>query len=440
MFAAEPFVIKQGACDYRILIVPNVENEWEPTADLKFAVFLSEGNFQVVSVADEKVMEKRIPAPSTEWKVVGSELIIGTDKGWEVYSIPGLEKRKSIPAPPIWPSIPGTIDRSGDVPRALSRGWYCRGLVYDDGVEKVWASFRAPIESNSLRRTQEELDSRNLERFLRTQPHAVFPFDVQSHANKLIFPEFDRISIDSLEGISLAKRRFGLHWLTGIGVRTANGTFTNVGLFVEFLSQDYLEYEFGNRPRFPSGLELGLKMPGVVLDERINASDWVYEFWPSGKKARLPFNVSPDSMEESRDESSVSRHLLVQKLREGDLAGYLEVVRPEFERIAGRLPRAIPVPILFEVSAQDRLPFSHVVWVEVPQEELEKRFVKGRVAKRGQEETPLVDDRQKLESKPTTNGVTASWYTLIVVSLMIAGSVCTAVVVVTRSWGDKKDS
>lgn len=443
--SAEPYSYKSRNCEYRIVVVPNVAEEWELTNDLKYGISLSAGRFEVVSVSDDRILEKSIPAASREWKVVGSELIVGNDDGWDVYSIPNLEILRTIPAPPDWQPHSNRNPIAVSVPLALARGWYCRGLVYDDRVEKIWASFRtlsqrSRVDSSPEGTVLEGIGQIVQQRFLRTDPSSIFPFRFNSDANTLVIPEFDRIPINGLDGQIAGGYRFGCHWLTATGTGNVNGKSTTFGLYVEFLNQDYLNWEFGHsKLSTTNNLSIGLRMPFVSIDENFDTSKWEYELWPSGQKRKLRVNIRPSKYDEAQsDGPTYSNHLLIQKLRDGNLEEYLELAKPEYERIVGRTTDAIPIPFLVEVEFQAETPLFHVVWGEASQVDLEKRFnAKGwqqRLEKTRHENLKAAEAEEK--SKSVT--LVAFWYLVISSSMFLGSAICTAIVIYSRAKDQRR--
>ncbi len=410
---AETYTYKSNVCEYRIVIVPNVPEEWELTKDLRFGISRVGDRFEVLSIEEERLFEASIKATSREWKVVDDELFVGTTDGWDVYSIPALDKVRTIAAPPIWSPIASKMSPGLEVPRALARGWFCRGLNYDDRVETVWTTFRAPIDNPWLEFHQLTIDSE----LLRNDPTSAFPFRFLAHDNELEIVDFDRVPV---AGQPLSGMRFGSNWLTAAFLGTHQGNPMNYGVFIGFLNNDYLNYRFQAVPQF------GFQMPSITADRQIDLTKWKYEFWPYNKPLESLISISPNLADENRDSVGPTPHGVLRAIESDDLTEYLALVKPEYERLVGRPTDAIPVPFLVTLSRPSLSDFPHIVWTELIQEQLELRFgkqtIQRRINNRNQENESITEATKKAQSE----SLIFARYMWMATALMVGGVISVA--------------
>lgn len=320
--AGDPYVISTGRGKYRVVEFPNALGPFELTDDLKMAVVRTNDGFDLLSTQTGAKIGQTLPYPQAKWKVVDNRLFIGAEKGWDVYSLPAFELLKSIPAPP---SLPGNGVSTS--PQSLTMGWYCRGLFYDDAVEKILASSRATVDGK-----WQELQP-NFFDYSVTKSISVLPFEVRMNERFVELRDYDKIPVSPSVSVSMNNYRYGMRWLTVHGGPSLAyvGSAQACGLYLELVDHDLAKYEF------PTQSYTYWNPPSLLISKETDFTKWKLHILPENAALNSKMQVSPSPADEVGSNSAYANTLLRElnnaKLPETDAIfdKYLVEAGPEFK-------------------------------------------------------------------------------------------------------------
>lgn len=366
--AGDPYMITTGRGKYRIVEIPNTFGAFELTDDLKYAVVAGYDGYTVLSAQTGEILSSTFKAEpeailqrgeqhvsGKEWKVVGNELMVGINGGWQVYGVPDLALLTTIPLPATGDTLSTATNTASGTPVALTMGWYCGGFFYDDRAKKPIAMTQtfAPHELAAYR-----ADSVG----------SVLPGGgLEVQAKKVSFRGYDELPIPAPPNGS--NLRFGLRWTTISGSPSLayRGAYRYSGIYIEFVDHDLSSYE--SNPIWPFW-----NPPSMLLDKNADFTKWQLCALPQNAPRDCALVTVPSAKNELSSQCPLVLELNQGKLADADaiIARYKVQADREFELATGRKPEHIPFPFVAQFDGVQPLRF--VLWADLTKAEILTRY------------------------------------------------------------------
>lgn len=372
--AAKPFEIKTNQGTYKVVELPDMPAAFELTADLAWAVTKIGEDFHVISTESGEMIGRPRTSRQDQWKVIGQELVVCEQEGWVHYTLPDFVAKQTYPYPP---PVTGTAMNDGaDYRLAMARGWYCRGFIYEDDHNQIVATIRSP-----------NLCCRINMAYARTSTESTIPVSLGFGEPGLEMSGYDVLLLRPIDD---PKYRAGMKWFTAAGkLRARNGQVNRpekrMGYYVEFVGPHFENLQLAKQYHWWGSIPM-------VLDANTDPSQWTMKYLASGLPANVQMSVDPSG--------DVSEHELIRELyrvplseAENVILNYAKQATPDFELVAGRPPKDIPLGLVVTFKG-DSLS-QQVVWTEITKDQIMARFGAEMLKRQAHENLRLAELRNE---------------------------------------------
>jgi hypothetical protein len=352
--------------DYQLLKLVGINSPFELSDSLKLGVAVNSGPSSSVSelrsfeTSNPNIALGTVSAPSIDaWCVIGEQLFIGDEGKLEICQLPSLDRVQQVE---LTDAAAGARQK---IVLRVPGGWYCDGYVFDDSGTKIVCAFYFRIDRPPEIEFQSILHNyvANLTpapgsaKSLASVPAQLSAEIISNNQFAIVIrgqdgglnPQGDRIPLNAT-GVSDSPPPF-TH--ARVDERDCTFVFGDAGFLLRINSFDSMKADF------LSPLHFRCIQPAMTLDG--NHSPEKLRFLEPADHELPPAEVKIPPREILADSA---KHFFEQRFGKGlpietfkpKLEQYMNEVKSEFERTAGRQAKGIPVPVF--ITAQ-------VTWPEV---------------------------------------------------------------------------